>query len=348
MSDLDDFHKTILVRHIGWAVDVDGHDANLTKYKKMYEDVVWASRFTRPDTVDQFEVEAYMDSRYKAVRWGAKFVYVDMSRRCPLPLDYTSLKAEYHNTDVELMVKDKDGNWKPKLISNWFGWWSGLSGKKSYDDVAFAPRGVIASHILNLFKNTTVKPIKGDWSKMRSHLFENVCNSNPYRFAYLVSTFASWVQQPDVKNGVCVVLRGTKGVGKSLVFEWLMEIFPHNSGTITNAKDFFDPFTAGTAYQIVTHLEEAMWAGDKQHEGQFKSKVTSPKQSLMFKFGDKAEIEDCHHYVLSTNEQWAVPSGENERRFFVLDVNPQRMQDTEYFGQMVQAQKTRWIGGDVL
>src|SRR4029453_8525084 len=38
------------------------------------------------------------------------------------------------------------------------------------------------------------------------------------------------------------------------------------------------------------------------------------------------------HLMIATNNDWAVPAGEDERRFFVLEVGTAQAKDTAYFG----------------
>jgi len=48
--------------------------------------------------------------------------------------------------------------------------------------------------------------------------------------------------------------------------------------------------------------------------------------------GVDAEISPNYlHLLMASNSEWVVPAGPEERRFFVLDVGDDRMQDKEYF-----------------
>ena len=39
---------------------------------------------------------------------------------------------------------------------------------------------------------------------------------------------------------------------------------------------------------------------------------------------------------MASNENWVIPAGKLERRFFVLDVSPAKQQNTKYFGALVK------------
>jgi hypothetical protein len=342
-ADLDENKKRMLVRRIGRQIG--GVDTDLKNIMGLWTDVGWKECHARPDTTDMNEVRAYMNRRYASVRWGKDFVYVDMTRPAILPVAGASLASEYKNTKIVFTGKDKAGKPEEVTIRNWFVWWTGQPDVPRFDGVTFTPRGFVASNILNLYRPSDLKPTRGDWNLLRRHIYENICNGNPYRFAYFMCTLASWVQRPDVKNGVAIALRGVKGSGKSLVFEFLCMLFPNNSGTIASSDELFSSFTAGTAYQIVTVLDEAVWAGSAKQDGMLKNKITSPKQPLHPKGFDAIEIDDYHHFAMTTNAKWVVPATFDERRFFVLDVNGRQAKDTKYFGAIVRQMESGGLEG---
>ena len=148
---------------------------------------------------------------------------------------------------------------------------------------------------------------------------------------YLICTVAHWVRHPDEKPGVAIVLRGVKGCGKTKVGEWICELFPYNSAPVSSADEMFADFNAHLAYAIVIIANESFWAGSKRDEGKLKAAITDPKQWLHPKGIDRIKIDDCRHFIFTSNEDWVVPATDDERRFFVLDVDPRHAQDAGYF-----------------
>src|SRR6185437_7925945 len=131
-----------------------------------------------------------------------------------------------------------------------------------------------------------------DWSLFRKHLFYNVCDSNPYKFAYLICTLAAWIQAPQKKMGVAVVLRGVKGCGKTKVGEWISELFPYNNAVVSNPEEMFSDFNVLLAYAIVVVGNEAFWAGSKSDEGTLKAMITDGTQNAHPKGMDRVKIAD--------------------------------------------------------
>jgi hypothetical protein len=85
--------------------------------------------------------------------------------------------------------------------------------------------------------------------------------------------------------------------------------------------------TASLVGQFSGHLmdaflvfaDEAVWGGDKQGEGRLKSMITEPVISIEAKGKDIIQVASYHRLFVASNEEWAVPLGEGDRRYFVLD-----------------------------
>lgn len=69
----------------------------------------------------------------------------------------------------------------------------------------------------------------------------------------------------------------------------------------------------------------------KAGEGVLKQLVTEPQIAIERKFFDSVMARNCLHILIASNNDWVVPAGPDERRFFVLDVDDSRQQDPAYF-----------------
>jgi Family of unknown function (DUF5906) len=296
---------------------------------ELWDDVTWHADWEPPNTVDCSEIDLYMSRRYVGVIWGKDYVYIDRSKKQVAGHYYHTLFDAYRST--KYLNIDAEG--KEKTESNWFKWWAENGSVRRYDGgVVFKLRGHVGAHELNLYQRDIVHAAPGDWSRFRRHLFENICDSNPYLFAFLIGTLAQWVQQPDRKMGVAIVLRSPqRGTGKSKVADWVCELFPLNSTLISSADELFDRFNVQLATSIVVNVDDAGWAGDKKHDGQFRSMITREKQPFQPKGIDRTMINDFCRYVVTSNNEWVVPASHGERRWFFLDVNPRQERNTKYF-----------------
>ena len=58
----------------------------------------------------------------------------------------------------------------------------------------------------NLWTGFAVKPVEGDWSLLRGHIKEQICDSNLVLFNWLMTWLASTFARPGVKVPNCVAL----------------------------------------------------------------------------------------------------------------------------------------------
>ena len=95
-------------------------------------------------------------------------------------------------------------------------YWMSHPERRHYEGVVFAPGRDVPGYY-NLWRGFAVDPKPGDCSKFLAHISDNICQGNQELFDWLIGWFAQLVQQPDVKLGSAVVLRGKEGTGKSIV-----------------------------------------------------------------------------------------------------------------------------------
>ena len=86
---------------------------------------------------------------------------------------------------------------------------------------------------------------------------------------------------------------------------------------------------------LLLQLEEASCIQNKTNEGILKDLVTSASFQVEKKFGDVVKAPNHVRLIVTSNETWVVPAGKEERRFRVLDVSDNKIQNTEYFKDLV-------------
>jgi hypothetical protein len=99
-------------------------------------------------------------------------------------------------------------------------------------------------------------------------------------------------------------------------------------------------FNAHLKQAVVVFADEAFWAGDKAGEGALKAMVTEEHLPIEYKGKDVIYVRNHIHLLIASNNEWVVPAGMEERRFCVLDVGEDRMQDHTYFGNLMEQMET--------
>ena len=188
--------------------------------------------------------------------------------------------------------------------------------------VVFQPGGPpeIKGDMLNLWRGFGIKPMPGNWSLLRDHIFKEVCSGRQEYFDYLIRWMAYAVQHPDRPMGVAVAFLGAQGAGKGIVARTFGKFFGKHFAHIANGDQLTGRFNASIGMSCVVFLDEALWAGDKKGEGVLKALITEPSLQLEAKFRDPIRVENRLRIIVASNNDWAIPAGIGDRRWFVLNV----------------------------
>ena len=223
--------------------------------------------------------------------------------------------------------EDKDGNPKMKKAG---GWWLENPNRREYEDIEFNPAGT-ADHLYNLWTGFAVQPKKGDCSLYLKHMKEIICSGNEEHYNYLLKWMARAVQKPSLTGGVAIVIRGEQGTGKSFFVKQFGALFGRHYGAFAQSAHVTDKFNAHLELLCLMFCEEAFFAGDKRHESVLKALVTEETMQVERKYGTARTVPNRLSIIMASNEEWVVPAGKSERRYFVLEASIDKMQDTSYF-----------------
>ena len=318
-----------------------GPDRDPSIIRKLYTDTAWGVWHGKRPT-DNSDIDAimkYMD-KYRGVRWDGSFAYVDATRVRPILL--SGLKQEFWNTHIG--ITDDKGE-KHKL-PNWFDQYELLEKRKIYSDVTFDPTNKNASTVFNMWRGRGLDSEKGgDWSILREHIFTNVCNSNPWLFAYFICTIALWVQFPAERAGVGILIKGLQGTGKSKVTEWICQLWPDHSMDITDEEQLFGRFNEAVARCVVLNCAEAIFIGNAKYRSKLKAMHTNLTINVEPKGRAIKTQPSMLHMLYTSNEDRAIPATPEERRFFALEIGIGKMKDVPYFRGLDRAMNNGGLEG---
>ena len=214
-------------------------------------------------------------------------------------------------------------------------WWLSNRNRRQYETIVFAPNKEIAN-AYNLWKGYGCEAIPGDCSLFLEHIHDNICSGNEVYYEYLLNWMARGVQAPDTPGEVAIVLRGRQGTGKSLFAKVYGSLFGRHFLQVSDPKHLVGSFNAHLRDCVVLFGDEAFYAGDKKHAAVLKALVTEELITIEAKGVDAEAAPNYSHIILASNSTWVVPADADDRRFLVLDVNEERMQDTVYFSAIVK------------
>lgn len=210
-------------------------------------------------------------------------------------------------------------------------WWLSSPDRRQYCTLTFSPgKEVVGAY--NMWKGFAVMPNKtASCQKFLEHVRQNICDGDQAHYTYLISWMARMIQFPGTPGEVATVLRGREGTGKGMFFKHLGYLLGRHFLHITNPKHLVGNFNAHLRDCVFLFADEAFFAGDKQHSSLLKTLITEETLMVEKKGVDAEQARNFVHLGMSSNLNWVVPAGADARRFFVLDVADNEMQNSTYF-----------------
>lgn len=210
-------------------------------------------------------------------------------------------------------------------------WWINHPERRQYENIIFSPgKDVTGSY--NLWRGFSFTPQESDLHEsFLTHIKNNICSSDEHNYKYLIGWLAKLVQKPDSAGQVAVVLRGKKGTGKSFFVKTIGKLFGRHFLQVSDSKHLVGSFNAHLRDTILLFGDEAFFAGDKKHESILKTLITEEMIVIEGKGVDAEVAPNYTHLILASNEDWVIPAGTDERRFFMLEIGESCMRDFAYF-----------------
>lgn len=251
----------------------------------------------------------------------------DILNRSRLSLQtFEDFRNRYMHLHV-IVGTDKDGKDVKMPLGKW---WLQNPSRRQYEKITFAP-GKEVKGAYNMWQGFACEARPGDCSKLLKHIRENVCSGIDENNEYLIGWMAKAVQEPDSPGHVAVVLRGRMGTGKGFMAKAFGSLWGRHYLQVTNSKHLVGSFNHHLRDVVVLFADEAFFAGDKKHESLLKTMVTEDTLIVEKKGVDAENAANFIHMMMASNDDWVVPAGLDERRFFVLDVAADQMQNANYF-----------------
>lgn len=212
-------------------------------------------------------------------------------------------------------------------------WWFKHPMRRQAESLVYLP-GEDAPGDLNLWQGFAVEARAGDkHESYLAHIRENICSGDERNYSYTISWMAKAVQKPNEVGATAIALRGKRGTGKSHFAKGFGRLWGRHFLQVSDAKHLVgNSFNAHLRGCSVLFADEAYWTGDARNEGTLKALITEETIMIERKGVDAQPARNVIHLIMASNENWVVPAGAHERRFFVLDVSNARQQDSAYFG----------------
>ncbi|MFZ6693830.1 primase-helicase family protein [Undibacterium sp. SXout20W] len=203
-----------------------------------------------------------------------------------------------------------------------------------YEGIVFDPAETCGKQYWNLWRGFNVQPKQGDISLFMD-LIAALCNDDQTCMTYLLNYLAHMVQKPAELPEVAIVMRGTQGIGKGSLMKTIGG-FTDNYKQLSTSNSLTGQFNGHLLNAFINFADEAVWGGDKSAEGRLKAMITEGTNSINDKGRQEIQVKNFSRIFVASNEEWCVPVGEEDRRFFVVDGSPRYKGKTkpgEFFSQ---------------
>jgi len=262
------------------------------------------------------------NKRYAIVRTSTTHILFQRSDTA-FELDTRTSFKNFHENDFFI---NSDGKSRNKAV-----FWLKHPLRRTFENIVFDPaRPGDHDHNFNIFKGFSVAPQKGDCSLYWNHVKEVICSNHEPSYQYVRKWLACIIQKPTLL-ATALVLRGLQGTGKNKFVDCFGRLFGPYFLTVTSLEHLTGKFNSHLKYAYLVHANEALWGGSRKEIGALKAFITDPSIIIEGKGKDAIPIDNCHHLIVSSNEEWAVPMDLDDRRFFVLNISSHRKEDVSYF-----------------
>ena len=216
--------------------------------------------------------------------------------------------------------------------------WLKSNNRKTYNGLIFDPK---KNHndFFNMYQGFAVEPQKGDWNKFRDHIKNVVASSDDDLGDYIIHWMADAIQNPKDRPGVALVFKGKQGTGKGIFARGFGHLFGNHFLHLFHGSHLTGHFNSHLKDKLMIFADEAVWGGDKKAEGMLKGLITEPSIPIEMKGKDVFTVQNHCRVIISSNNEWVVPAGTEERRFCVIEPSQTMMQNTQYSGSIIKELK---------
>lgn len=218
-----------------------------------------------------------------------------------------------------------------------FKYWDEHRDRKTIQELRFEPGNELSSEYVNLFEGFALDPNpKGEegCKKIINHVWR-LCNFREEEYKWLMKWIAFPFQNPGAKMDSSVVMYGSEGPGKSIMFDSVLgKIYGRHAITIGQAQ-LESSFTDWQSRRLFAVAEEVVSRSERNHhKGMLKHLVTG--SSLQIDQKHMALREETNHinFVFLSNSSVPLELDIGDRRYLVLYVDA--VPPAEYFKELFE------------
>jgi Mesyanzhinovviridae DNA primase len=215
--------------------------------------------------------------------------------------------------------------------------WVRCKWRREYEAITFIPGGEkIIDGKLSLWQGWGVEPKKGDWSRMRDHIYEVMASGDQNAGDYIMKCFARKVQHPAGPFGVALAWRSDQGAGKGIVLRSVKRMFGAHGRQISDCGKALGRFNSILVNCCFMYMNEAT-VPSKEAQSKLKSLITDPTMDVEFKGVDTDhEYPNSLFFVIDGNPEHILSVEQGDRRLAIFEASDRYKEDYEYFSPLYE------------
>ena len=166
--------------------------------------------------------------------------------------------------------------------------------------------------------------------------FNVVANYDEKVYEYLLNYFAHLIKKPHIKTGVCLLIQGLQGTGKTTLVENLLKRlmglkYVYDTDDIDSIVGKFNSSIAG---KFMVVLNEATGRDTNQVVDKIKNIITRTSVNIEYKNIDPFPSIDYCNYAFTTNNIKPISITKDDRRFQILECSDKYKGNNDYFTKL--------------
>lgn len=295
-----------------------------------------------------------MNDRYGLAMMGAKTVVVEEKRNGLgywQPFFYLPSELRTFLQNYRAIVIEKGKARAVEVFPVWMRW----EQRNTFTDIGFVPevsfrtetRRLQQGGSYNGWQGYAVEPedptnnpeAQEALQVVLDHIWSAFADQDGEKYEYFLDWTAAALQHPSRTNLPALVLKSDEeGVGKGQYMDGLLlPIYGTHGFMASSGKHVTGQFNGHLAWAVMLSINEAIWGGDKERAGAYKSMLTDPVRPVEYKFRDAIPIPNYSKAIISTNEEWFAPVGLTDRRHAVYDCSSYHKGAVGYFKELAAA-----------
>ena len=154
-------------------------------------------------------------------------------------------------------------------------------------------------------------------------------------FRYMLAYFANRLQNPAIRNGVCIVLYGVEGDGKNMFFDIFKNIFGLKYfHELEKAHDLFSAHSYWEVGRLFICVNEADPKDTKSNAEVMKARITTETVNANPKGVNMFTSKNYCDYIMTTNNDDAMSINNHSRRYLICQSSAKYRRDGVFFGNL--------------